>query len=109
MNTHNVFLDNAVNDELEMECIGDLTTDVCSDMQNDTEKMCLSLQNATCRSRRVAMQSRYLEIFDFTLFLDYFVFTPNAENVLEKKLKREIPVSVGIEWVVVDMSKMLNL
>ena len=32
MNTHNVFLDNAVNDELEMECIGDLTTDVCSDM-----------------------------------------------------------------------------
>ena len=48
MNTHNDFLDNAVNDELEMECIGDLTTDVCSDMQNDTEKMCLSLQNATC-------------------------------------------------------------
>lgn len=37
MNTHNDFLDNAVNDELEMECIGDLTTDVC-----------LSLQNATC-------------------------------------------------------------
>lgn len=48
MNTHNDFLDNAVNDELEMVCIGDLTTDVCSDMQNDTEKMCLSLQNATC-------------------------------------------------------------
>ena len=48
MNTHNDFLDNAVNDELEMECIGDLTTDVCSDMQNDTEKMCLSLQSDTC-------------------------------------------------------------
>lgn len=26
MNTHNDFLDNAVNDELEMRCIGDLTT-----------------------------------------------------------------------------------
>ncbi len=48
MNTHNDFLDNAVNDELEMECIGDLTTDACSDMQNDTEKMCLSLQSDTC-------------------------------------------------------------
>lgn len=48
MNTNNVFLDNAVNDELEMKGIGDLTTDVCSDMQNDTEKMCLSLQNAAC-------------------------------------------------------------
>ena len=25
-----------------------MTTDVCSDMHNDTEKMCLSLQNGTC-------------------------------------------------------------
>ena len=51
----------------------------------------------------VAMQSRYLEILDFTQFFDHFVFTPNAENVLEKELKKEIPVSVGIELVVVDM------
>ena len=50
------------------------------------------------------MQSRYLEILDFTQFFDHFVFTPNAENVLEKELKREIPVSVGIELVVVDWS-----
>ena len=48
MNTHNDFLNNAVNDELETEGIENLTTDVCSDMQNDTEKMCLSLQNGTC-------------------------------------------------------------
>ena len=51
------------------------------------------------------MQSRYLENLDFTQFFDHFVFTPNAENVLEKELKREILVSVGIELVVVDMSK----
>ena len=49
------------------------------------------------------MQSRYLEILDFTQFSDHFVFTPNEENVLEKELKKEIPVSVGIELVVVDM------
>ena len=42
MNTHNDFLDNAVNDELETEGIENLTTDVCSYMQSDTEKMCLS-------------------------------------------------------------------
>ena len=58
-----------------------------------------------CRELCVAMQSRYLEILDFTQFFDHFVFTPNAENVLEKELKREIPVSVGIELVVVDMSR----
>ena len=50
------------------------------------------------------MQDRYLEILDFTLFFDHFIFTPNAENVLEKELKREIPVSVGVELVVADMS-----
>lgn len=49
------------------------------------------------------MQSRYLKIFHFTQFFDHFVFTPNEENVLEKELKREILVSVGIERVVVDM------
>lgn len=38
MNTHNDFLNNAVDDELETEGIENLTTDVCSDMQNDTEK-----------------------------------------------------------------------
>lgn len=46
------------------------------------------------------MQSRYLEILDFTQFFDNFVFTSNEENVLEKQLKRKIPVSVGIELVV---------
>lgn len=51
------------------------------------------------------MSHRYLEILDFTQFFNYFVFKPNAENVLEKELKREIPVSVGIELVVVDMSR----
>ena len=44
-----------------------------------------------------------VEILQFTQFFDHFVFTPNAQNVLEKELKREIPVSVGIELVVVDM------
>jgi hypothetical protein len=59
----------------------------------------------TCGELCVAMQSRFLEILDFTQFFDHFVFTPNAQNVLEKELKREIPVSVGIELVVVDMSR----
>ena len=59
-----------------------------------------------CGSLCVAMSHRYLEILDFTQYFDHFVFTPNAENVLEKELKREIPVSVGIELVVVDMSRM---
>lgn len=49
MNTHNDFLNNAVNDELETESIENLTADVCSDMKNDTEKMYLSLQNGTHR------------------------------------------------------------
>lgn len=58
----------------------------------------------TCGDCGGTTQKGYVEILEFTQFFDHFVFTPNAENVLEKELKREIPVSVGIELVVVDMS-----
>ena len=53
--------------------------------------------------RDITPKERYLKILEFTQFFDHFVFTPNAENVLEKELKKKIPVSVGIELVVVDM------
>ena len=51
------------------------------------------------------MSKPYLEILDFTQFFDHFVFNLTADNVLEKELKREIPVSVGVELVVGDMSR----
>ena len=59
----------------------------------------------SCGDLCVAMSHQFLEILDFTLFFDHFVFTLNTENVLEKELKREIPVSVGIELVSGDMSE----
>ena len=74
-------------------CGTDVANDLCSWESTDT-----------CGDDCVTTTKGYLEILDFTLFFDHFVFTPNAENVLEKELKREIPVSVGIELVVVDMS-----
>lgn len=40
------------------------------------------------------MSHQYLELPDFTQIFDRFVFTPNAENVLEKELKREISVKI---------------
>ncbi len=43
MNTHNDFLDNAVNDELEPERIGDLTTDVCSDGNGRVGRLLITL------------------------------------------------------------------
>ena len=54
------------------------------------------------------MSQIFLEILDFTQFFDHFVFTPNAENILEKELKKEISVSVGIELVSGDMSEWLD-
>ena len=90
MNTHNDFLDNAVNDELEMEYIGDLTTDVCSDMQNDTEKMCLSLQNATHRMCGKNTKEIYLEILYFRHFAKLFMFASEGEKIrnILSRLKR---------------------
>ena len=49
------------------------------------------------------MSHQFVEILEFTQFFDYFVFTPNDEKVMEKKLKKEIFVSVGIDMVVVDI------
>ena len=57
----------------------------------------------TCGDGGVAIQSRYLEIFDFMQSFDHFAFAPNEENTLEKELKKKISVSGGIELVVVDM------
>lgn len=74
MNTHNDFLDNAVNDELETEGIENLTTDVCSYMQNDTEKMCLSLRDDTCGDCGVDTRERCLVILCFKQFYKYFAF-----------------------------------
>lgn len=91
MNVHEDLLNNGENN--------------CSFTEDEVDIMCSKDGDDACGGCRVAMSHRYLEILDFTQFFDHFVFTPNAENVLEKELKREIPVSVGIELVVVDMSR----
>ena len=77
----------------------------CSFTEDEVDIMCSKDGDDACGDLCVAMQIRYLEILDFTQFFDHFVFTQNAENILEKELKKEIPVSVGIELVVVDMSR----
>ena len=89
MNVHEDLLNNGKNN--------------CSFTEDEVDIMCSEDGDDTCGELCVAMSHRYLEILDFTQFFDHFVFTPNAENVLEKELKREIPVSVGIELVVLDM------
>ena len=78
--------------------------DVCSFEEHEAENVCSNKDAVACGDCGRTTQKGYVEILEFTQFFDHFVFTPNAENVLEKELKREIPVSVGIELVVVDMS-----
>lgn len=97
MNTHNDFLNNAVNDELEMEGIESLTADVCSDMQNDTEKMCLSLRNDTCRDYCVDTKENLVEILYFRHFAKHFMFTSEGEKIRNKHLKNYFDVSVVVD------------
>ena len=93
-------------DDERQNCVGmESDEELCFSSSDSAEELCSSSASDACGGCRVAMSHRYLEILDFTQFFDHFVFTPNAENVLEKELKREIPVSVGIELVVVDMSR----
>ena len=97
MNTHNDFLDNAVNDELETEGIEDLTTDVCSDMQNDTETMCLSLLDATYRMCGGNTKETYLEILYFRQFYRHFVFIEDGDGNRNKKIEKYFEVSAGVD------------
>ena len=92
-------------DNVQTKNVKEQEENMYSSSSDTTEELCSSSTNGTCGDCGVTMSHRYLEILDFTQFFDHFVFTPNAENVLEKELKREIPVSVGIELVVVDMSR----
>ena len=77
--------------------------DMCSFEEHEAENVCFNKDAVAYRVRDITPKERYLKILEFTHFFDHFVFTPNAENVLEKELKKKIPVSVGIELVVVDM------
>ena len=77
--------------------------DMCSFEEHEAENVCFNKDAVAYRVRDITPKVRYLKILEFTQFFDHFVFTPNAENVLEKELKKKIPVSVGIELVVVDM------
>ena len=77
--------------------------DMCSFEEHEAENVCFNKDAVAYRVRDITPKARYLKILEFTQFFDHFVFTPNAENVLEKELKKKIPVSVGIELVVVDM------
>lgn len=48
-NEHSIhFFNNAVNDELELTGAKDTDTKMCSYLQNDTEDICLNLQDGTC-------------------------------------------------------------
>ena len=78
---------------------------LCSSSSDTTEELYSSSAPDTCGDCGGTMSDRFVEILELTHFCEHFAFTPNAENVLEKELKREIPVSVGIELVVVDMSR----
>ena len=97
MNTHNDFLNNAVNDELETEGIENLTTDVCLNMQNDTEKMCLSLQNGTCRYYSRATLARYLEGLCFRQFYRRFVFVEDEAGNRNKRIEKYFEVLAVVD------------
>ena len=93
-------------DDERQNCVGmESDEELCSSSSDSAEELYSSSTTDACGELCVAMSHRCLENLDFTQFFDHFVFTPNAENVLEKELKIEIPVSVGIELVVVDMSR----
>ena len=61
-----------------------------------------------CGELCVAMSHRCLENLDFTQFFDHFVFTPNAENVLEALASKRGNVSFDARMLIQEF-RIVNL
>ena len=76
--------------------------------KKETEKMCLSgdcelgkmsstEDFATCRDGGRTTQKGYIEILEFTHFVEFFSFNRIAENHKEKELVRKVTVVVALD------------
>lgn len=97
MDTQNDFLDNAVNDELDIGQEVDMQSQMCSYLHDDMDENCSLLQSDTCRDGSWTTTERYVEILDFTHFTEFWTFNEVGVNHKEKVQVRKVEVSVVLD------------
>ena len=97
MDTQNDFLDNAVNDELDIGQEVDMQSQMCSYLHDVMDENCSLLQSDTCGDCGRTTAQKYVEILEFTHFTEFWTFNEVGVNHKEKVQVRKVEVSVVLD------------
>ena len=71
--------------------------DMCSFSGHEAEDMCFNCGDHTCGDCGGTTQKGYVEILEFTHFVEFFSFNKIGENHREKELVRKVTVVVALD------------
>ena len=71
--------------------------DVCSFEEHEAENVCSNKDAVACRDCGRTTQKGYVEILEFTHFVEFFSFNRIAENHKGKELVRKVTVVVALD------------
>lgn len=71
--------------------------DVCSFEEHEAENVCSNKDAVACGDCGSTTQKGYVEILEFTHFVEFFSFNRIAENHKEKELVRKVTVVVALD------------
>ena len=74
-----------------------VTEKMCSSDGNVVGEMCSPADADTCRDCGVATKEEYVEILEFTHFVEFFSFKKIGENHKEKSLVKKVTVVVALD------------
>ena len=92
-----------VSDEMKLEndrqnlCEELSSGELCSSSSDTTEELYSSSAPDTCGDCGVATKKGYVEILEFTHFVEFFSFNKIGENHKEKELVRKVTVVVALD------------
>ena len=71
--------------------------DVCSFEEHEAENVCSNKDAVACGDCGVATKEEYVEILEFTHFVEFFSFKKIGENHKEKSLVKKVTVVVALD------------
>lgn len=96
MDTQNDFLDNAVNDELDIGQEVDMQSQMCSYLHDDMDENCSLLQSDTCGDGDNAPKEKYLKLLEFRHFERHILFSQSERKDKKKAISNGVNVQVVV-------------
>ena len=85
-------------DDERQNCVGmESDEELCSSSSDSAEELYSSSTTDACGDCGVATKKGYVEILEFTHFVEFFSFNKIGENHKEKELVRKVTVVVALD------------